>query len=49
MSEPSTILRFDVFELDTAAGELRRHGDRIKLRRNRSLFSGCRPAAAEKS
>src|SRR5215471_5508106 len=30
MSEP-TILRFDVFELDTAAGELRRNGDRIKL------------------
>src|SRR4029077_6627582 len=25
------ILRFDVFELDTAAGELRRHGDRVKL------------------
>ncbi|MGH9718818.1 MAG: winged helix-turn-helix domain-containing protein [Bryobacteraceae bacterium] len=31
MSEPATILRFDVFELDTDAGELRRHGDRIKL------------------
>ena len=31
MSEPATILRFDVFELDTAAGELRRHGDRVKL------------------
>jgi TolB-like protein len=31
MSEPSTILRFDVFELDTGCGELRRHGDRIKL------------------
>ena len=25
------ILRFDVFELDTGAGELRRNGDRIKL------------------
>src|SRR5215471_4243130 len=31
MSESATILRFDVFELDSAAGELRRHGDRIKL------------------
>jgi TolB-like protein len=31
MSEPTTILRFDVFELDTGSGELRRHGDRIKL------------------
>src|SRR5438046_9170814 len=31
MSESATILRFDVFELDTAAGELRRNGDRIKL------------------
>jgi eukaryotic-like serine/threonine-protein kinase len=31
MSEPATILRFDVFELDTAAGELRRQGDRVKL------------------
>ena len=31
MSEPATILRFDVFELDTAAGELRRNGDRVKL------------------
>src|SRR5215472_8542576 len=31
MSEPATVLRFDVFELDTAAGELRRHGDRVKL------------------
>jgi DNA-binding winged helix-turn-helix (wHTH) protein len=31
MSEPATILRFDVFELDTASGELRRNGDRIKL------------------
>src|SRR5712691_2150172 len=31
MSEPATILRFDVFELDTGSGELRRNGDRIKL------------------
>lgn len=31
MSEPATILRFDAFELDTAAGELRRRGDRVKL------------------
>jgi DNA-binding winged helix-turn-helix (wHTH) protein/tetratricopeptide (TPR) repeat protein len=31
MSEPSTIFRFDMFELDTASGELRRNGDRIKL------------------
>src|SRR5499427_8728069 len=31
MSETPTILRFDVFELDTAAGELRRRGDRVKL------------------
>ncbi|HTS29517.1 MAG TPA: winged helix-turn-helix domain-containing protein [Bryobacteraceae bacterium] len=31
MSEPATILRFDAFELDTGAGELRRNGDRIKL------------------
>src|SRR5262245_9005753 len=31
MSEPATILRFDSFELDTGSGELRRHGDRIKL------------------
>src|SRR6266446_4981835 len=31
MSEPATIFRFDSFELDTGAGELRRHGDRIKL------------------
>src|ERR1044071_719137 len=31
MSEPGTILRFDVFELDTGSGELRRKGDRIKL------------------
>jgi DNA-binding winged helix-turn-helix (wHTH) protein len=31
MSESATILRFDLFELDTGAGELRRNGDRIKL------------------
>jgi TolB-like protein len=31
MSGPTTILRFDSFELDTGCGELRRHGDRIKL------------------
>jgi DNA-binding winged helix-turn-helix (wHTH) protein/tetratricopeptide (TPR) repeat protein len=31
MSEPSTVLRFDVFELDTGSGELRKNGDRIKL------------------
>jgi len=31
MSEPTQILRFDAFELDAAAGELRRNGDRIKL------------------
>src|SRR5215831_13779112 len=31
MSETSTILRFDIFELDTASGELRRKGDRVKL------------------
>src|SRR5438105_13318817 len=31
MSGPATILRFDSFELDTGSGELRRHGDRIKL------------------
>ena len=31
MSEPGTLLRFDVFELDTASGELRRQGDRVKL------------------
>src|SRR5215471_13955861 len=31
MSESATILRFDVFELDSAAGELRRKGDRVKL------------------
>jgi DNA-binding winged helix-turn-helix (wHTH) protein/tetratricopeptide (TPR) repeat protein len=31
MSDPGTILRFDIFELDTGSGELRRNGDRIKL------------------
>ena len=31
MSESATVLRFDVFELDTAAGELRRQGERVKL------------------
>src|SRR5215831_19038873 len=31
MSESATILRFDDFELDTAAGELRRQGQRVKL------------------
>jgi len=31
MSDSATILRFDVFELDTSAGELRRQGDRVKL------------------
>src|SRR5215475_9684434 len=31
MSESATILKFDVFELDTAAGELRRQGERLKL------------------
>ena len=31
MSEPTAVLRFDVFELDSAAGELRRQGDRVKL------------------
>jgi TolB-like protein/tetratricopeptide (TPR) repeat protein len=31
MSESGTILRFDVFELDGESGELRKHGDRIKL------------------
>jgi DNA-binding winged helix-turn-helix (wHTH) protein/tetratricopeptide (TPR) repeat protein len=31
MIESARVLRFDVFELDTAAGELRRHGDRVKL------------------
>ncbi len=31
MSDSANILRFDSFELDPAAGELRRKGDRIKL------------------
>src|SRR6202012_1041782 len=31
MSEPETIFRFDIFELDTGSGELRRNGERIKL------------------
>jgi DNA-binding winged helix-turn-helix (wHTH) protein len=31
MSDSATVLRFDSFELDTGSGELRRHGDRIKL------------------
>jgi eukaryotic-like serine/threonine-protein kinase len=31
MSEPAIVLRFDVFELDTGSGELRRYGDRVKL------------------
>lgn len=31
MSEPSNLLRFEAFELDAAAGELRRQGDRVKL------------------
>jgi DNA-binding winged helix-turn-helix (wHTH) protein/tetratricopeptide (TPR) repeat protein len=31
MRNPSGILRFDAFELDTSAGELRRNGERIKL------------------
>src|SRR5262252_4078572 len=31
MSDATTVLRFDVFELDTATGELRRQGDRVKL------------------
>ena len=31
MSDPATILRFEEFELDAGAGELRKHGDRIKL------------------
>src|ERR1700733_4093070 len=31
MSERETIFRFDIFELDTGSGELRRNGDRIKL------------------
>lgn len=31
MSEPATIFRFDVFELDTGCGELRKNGERVKL------------------
>ena len=31
MSDAAHILRFDVFELDAAAGELRKRGERIKL------------------
>ncbi len=31
MSEPASVLRFDEFELDSAAGELRRQCDRVKL------------------
>jgi DNA-binding winged helix-turn-helix (wHTH) protein len=31
MSASARILRFDEFELDTAAGELRRRGDRVRL------------------
>ena len=31
MSDQAGILRFDVFELDTGAAELRRQGERIKL------------------
>src|SRR5215510_3520364 len=31
MSDSVTTMRFDVFELDTTAGELRRLGDRVKL------------------
>lgn len=31
MSDSANILRFDSFELDPGSGELRRHGDRIKL------------------
>jgi DNA-binding winged helix-turn-helix (wHTH) protein len=31
MSESLTVLRFDVFELDTGSGELRKNGDRVKL------------------
>src|SRR5262252_1157102 len=31
MSEPATIFRFDVFELDSGWGELRKNGDRVKL------------------
>src|SRR5262245_3380179 len=31
MSESANILRFDSFELDSGAGELRRNGERIKI------------------
>ncbi len=31
MSDTATVLRFDIFELDTGSGEIRRNGDRIKL------------------
>src|SRR6185436_7582462 len=31
MSESPKVLRFDVFELDSASAELRRRGDRVKL------------------
>src|SRR5690348_11020771 len=31
MSDAANVLRFDSFELDTGAGELRKNGDRIKL------------------
>jgi DNA-binding winged helix-turn-helix (wHTH) protein/tetratricopeptide (TPR) repeat protein len=31
MSDHPNVLRFDAFELDTGAGELRKNGDRIKL------------------
>lgn len=31
MSDPASILSFDGFELDAAAGELRRQGERVKL------------------
>lgn len=31
MSDSTLILRFDMFELDSGAGDLRRNGDRIKL------------------
>lgn len=31
MSAPTNVLRFDSFELDPGAGELRKNGDRIKL------------------
>src|SRR5438270_5266400 len=31
MSDGGNILRFEAFELDSASGELRRQGDRVKL------------------